>query len=68
MVDEQSVVYDPGELTLLGHILDHATDMQTASNRTEIAKTLLACAASGQRDPIELQRAIRIDLEISTAA
>jgi hypothetical protein len=73
MVDEQSVVYDPEDLTLLGYILDHAIEalpaaMQTAYNRTKIAKTLLACAASGQRDPIELQRATRVDLEIATAA
>jgi hypothetical protein len=73
MVDEQSVVYDPEELTLLGQILDHAIEalpaaMQTAYNRTEIAKTLLACAATGQRDPIELQLATRIDLKVSVAA
>jgi hypothetical protein len=73
MVGEQSVIYDPEELMLLGCILDRAIEslsaaMQTGYNRTEIAKSLLACAATGQRDPFELQLATRIDLKVSAAA
>ena len=73
MVGEQSVVYDPEELMLIGRILDNAIEslpagMQTAHNRTEIARTLLACAATGQRDPIELELATRLDLKVSAAA
>jgi hypothetical protein len=73
MVNEQSVVYDPEELALLGRILDDAIEslpavMQTGYNRTEMAKSLLACAATGQRDPVDLQLAIRIDPNVSAAA
>jgi hypothetical protein len=73
MVSEQSVVYDPEELMLIGRILDHAIEslpagMQTVHNRTTIAKNLLTCAATGQRDPIALGLAARIDLKVSAAA
>jgi hypothetical protein len=73
MLREQSVVYYPEELLLLGQILDQAIEllpaaMQTPYNRTEIARNLMACAATGQRDPMELQLAARIDLKVSTAA
>jgi hypothetical protein len=73
MVSEQSVVYDPEELMLIGRILDHAIEslpagMRTAHNRTKIAKNLLACAAAGQRDPLELGLVATIDLKVSAAA
>jgi hypothetical protein len=73
MLREQNVVYYPEELSLLGHILDQALEslpaaMRTPCNRTEIAKSLLACAATGERDPIELELAAAIDLKVSTAA
>ena len=73
MLRERSVVYYPEELSLLGHILDQAieslpTAMQTPSNRTEIARNLLACAATGEHDPIQLRLAARINRKVSTAA
>jgi hypothetical protein len=73
MVGEQSVVYDPEELKLSGHILDDTIEslpavMQTTFNRTDIARNLLACAATAQRDPMELQLAARVDLKVSAAA
>jgi hypothetical protein len=74
MLREQSVVYYPEELSLLGHILDQAivslpAAMRTPSNRTAIAKNILACAATGERDPIELELAATTDhLKVSTAA
>jgi hypothetical protein len=73
MLRERSVVYCPEELSLLGYILDQAIKslpaaMQTPHNRTEIARNLLACAATGERDPIELRLAAKIDGEVSTAA
>jgi hypothetical protein len=73
MLRERSVVYYPEELSLLGHILDQAieslpTAMRTSYNRTEIARNILACAAAGERDPIELELAARVDLKVSTAA
>ena len=62
MLREQNVIYYPEELALLGHILDQVLEslpsaMRTPYNRVEIAKCLLACAATGERDPIELELA-----------
>ena len=60
MLREQSIVYYPEELSLLGHILDQVLEslpvaMRTPYNRTEIARNILACAATDERDPIELE-------------
>ena len=73
MLGYQSVVYYPEELSLLGDILDQVlkslpTAMRTPYNRTQIAKKLMACAATGERDRIELELAATIDLKGSTAA
>jgi hypothetical protein len=75
MLREQSIVYYPEELSLLGHILDQVLEslpvaMRTPYNRTVIAKILLACVAvaTGERDPIKLTLAATIDLKVSTAA
>jgi hypothetical protein len=73
MLRERSVVYYPEELSLLGHILDQAIEslpatMRTPYNRTEIARNILACAATGERDPIELGLAATIDPKVFTAA
>jgi hypothetical protein len=73
MLRERSVVYDPEELSLLGHILDQAiaslpVAMRTPYNRAEIARNILARAAMGERDPIELERAAALDMKVSTAA
>src|SRR4029079_5791373 len=73
MLRDQSVVYFPEQLSLLGDILDQVveslpTAMRTPYNRVQIAKNLLACAATGERDRIELDMANIIDLKGSTAA
>ena len=73
MLRDQSVVYFPEQLSLLGDILDQVveslpTAMRTPYNRTQIAKNLMACAATGERDRIELELAATIDLKGSTAA
>jgi hypothetical protein len=73
MLREQSVVYFPEELSLLGRVLDQAIEslpasMRTPCNRTEIARNILARAADGERDPIELGLAATMDLKVSTAA
>jgi hypothetical protein len=70
MLREQSIVCDPEELSLLGQILDQVLEslpvaMRTPRNRTEIAKSLLACVATGERDPIKLKLAATIDLKPS---
>ena len=73
MLRERSIVYYPEELSLLGNILDQAIEslpaaMRTPYNRMEIARNILACAATGERNPIELELAATIDLKVSTAA
>ena len=73
MLRDQSVVYFPEQLSLLGDILDQVLEslpaaMRTPYNRTQIAKKLMACAATGERDRIELELAATIDLKGSTAA
>jgi hypothetical protein len=62
MLREQSGVYDPEELLLLGDVFDRAlaslpTALRTPVNRRQIARNILACAAAGERNPNELERA-----------
>ena len=59
MLPDQSAAYYPEELALLGQILDQAVQslplsMRTPQNRAAIARNILACAATGERDAIEL--------------
>jgi hypothetical protein len=42
--------------------------MKTPQYRAAIAKNILACAATGERDPIELRLAALIDLKVTVAA
>ena len=72
MFSNQSAVYYPEELVLLGTILDQAVqslppDLQTPSNRAALAQNILACAAGGERDPDELARAA-LSSQLSVAA
>jgi hypothetical protein len=62
MLSSQSAVYDPEELSLLGQILDVAVQslpesMRTPYNCAQIARNILACAATGERDRVELELA-----------
>jgi len=73
MLPDQSAVYYPEELSLLGQILDQAVQslppsMRTPQNRAAIAKDILACAATGERDPIEIGLAALINLKVTVAA
>jgi hypothetical protein len=73
MLPDQSAVYCPEELSLLGQILDQAVQslplsMRTPQNRAVIAKNVLACAATGERDPIELRLSALINLKVTVAA
>ena len=70
---EQSAVYYPEELSFLGQILDQAVqslplNMRTPQNRAAVAKNILACAATGERDPIELRLAALINLKVPVTA
>jgi hypothetical protein len=42
--------------------------MRTSQNRAAIARNILAYAATGERDPIELRLAALIDLKVTVAA
>jgi hypothetical protein len=42
--------------------------MKTPQYRAAIAKNILACAATGERDPIELRLAALINLKVTVAA
>jgi hypothetical protein len=53
MLPEMSAVFNPEELSLLGSLFDQAVaalpaTLQTQTNRTEIAKIILARAAAGE--------------------
>ena len=73
MLPDASAVYYPEELSLLGQILDQAVQslplgMRTHQIRAAIAKNILASAAAGERDAIELRRAAMINLKVTVAA
>ena len=73
MLRNRSVVYYPEELPLLGHILDQAVEslptvMRTPCNQAEMARNILACAATGERDSIELELAAWINVTVTVAA
>jgi hypothetical protein len=63
MLPDQSAVYYPEELSLLGQILD-----QAVQSLPPIAKNILACVATGERDQIELRLAALINLKVTAAA
>jgi len=73
VLPDQSAVYYPEELSLLGQILDQAVqslplNVRTPQNRAAIAKNILARAARGERDPDELRLAALINLKVTIAA
>jgi hypothetical protein len=73
MSPNECAVYCPEELALLGQILDQVMrslppNMRTPYNHAAIAKNILACAASGERDPDELRRSALTDWKVSVAA
>jgi hypothetical protein len=70
MSREQGVVFGPEELALLGGVFDQALAslpewMRTRANRSVIAISLLASAAAGERDPVELELAATTKLTIA---
>jgi hypothetical protein len=69
---DQSTVYYPEELALLGTVLDQVVqslppNLRTPYNRAALAQNILACASTGERDPVELARAAFIE-KVSVAA
>jgi hypothetical protein len=70
---EECAVYYPEELSLLGQILDQTIqslplNMRTPQNRTVIAKSILARAATGERNPTELRLAALMNLRVPVTA
>jgi hypothetical protein len=66
MLSDQSAVYYPEELSLFGTILDQAVqslppDLRTPYDRAALARNMLACAATGERDPDKLRQAALMD-------
>jgi len=73
MPPDESAVYYPEDLLLLGNVLDGAvaslpTCVRTLENRRAIAKNIFACAAAGERDPVRLELAALMNLSINAAA
>ncbi len=69
----EGVIFNPEELSLLGGVFDQVLaslprTMQTRANRAEIAKNILASAATGERDPIELELAATMNLAAAIQA
>ena len=53
----ESVVYQPEDLRLLGEVLDEVVqslppNLRTPANRVAIARNILACALTGERDRV----------------
>lgn len=70
MVSGTSLVLLPDDLSLLGSVFDGVVAslppaMRISVNRTEIAKNLMRTAASGERDPIQLELAASKNLVIA---
>ncbi|MGQ0686855.1 hypothetical protein [Bradyrhizobium sp.] len=64
----QDVAYSPEELAGFKAVFDDALAslsplMLTTGNRLQIAQNVLACAATGERDPVELGQAALASLE-----
>jgi hypothetical protein len=73
MFGDQNAVYYPEELALLGSVLDQVVqalpvNLQTPYNRAALAQNILACAATGERDPDQLRRAAFMVPSVSVAA
>jgi hypothetical protein len=73
MLCNEGAVYDPEDLSLLGKVLDQVMqslppNLRTPYNRGEIAKNILACASTGERDPRVLRRAALMDSTVNLAA
>jgi hypothetical protein len=73
MSSDAGAVYDPEELSLLGKVLDQVVqslppDLRTPRNRVAIARNILDCALTGERDPAVLGRAALMNSTLSVVA
>jgi hypothetical protein len=68
-----SAIYQPEDLCLLGKVLDEVVrslplNLRTSANRLAIARNILDCALTGERDPDVLRRAALMDSTDAAAA
>ncbi len=73
MLSKEGAVYGPEELSLLGSILDQVMqslpqNLRTPYNWAAIARNILACADTGERDPHALRRAALMASDVPAAA
>ena len=73
MSPDESAVYYPEELSLLGKVLDQVVqsfppNLRTPYNRRALAKNILACASTGERDPDVLRRGALMNSKVAVAA
>ena len=73
MLSNECAVYLPEELSLLGELLDQVVqslppNLRTPYNRLGIARNILACACTGERNPDLLKRAALMDSTVAMAA
>jgi hypothetical protein len=73
MSTSQGAVYFPEDLAILGQARDRAVqslppNMRTRVKRAEIARIILACAATGERDPIKLELTALMNARVTVAA
>ena len=72
MYEGRGRVYAPEELMLFRRVFERALASlpeakRTDGNRSRIAQNLLACAATGERDPVELRIAALTDIWAAAA-
>jgi hypothetical protein len=65
-MDNRGALYRPEDLMLFRRIFDECmrglpADKRTAAHQARIAKQLLDCAATGERNPVELRVAATAD-------
>ena len=68
-MSNQDVAYSPEELASFKTVFEAAMAsfspmMLTTFNRLQVAQNVLACAATGQRDPIELGLAALANVKV----
>ena len=73
MFSDEGAVFYPEELSLLGTVMDQVMqslppNLRTPYNRAAIARNILACAVTGERDPGVLARAALMNPTVSAAA
>jgi hypothetical protein len=72
MIGDRSGIYAPEELLLFRRVFENAVGalpavMRTPDARSRIARNILDCAATGERDPVELRIAALGRLQASAA-